>query len=219
MEQYSTQAVDDQPHSGESKSLTKEGFYLKNKTIVSRIKNGDVNAVRIVYELFYRPVYKAAYHITNDTGLAEDAVHEIFLKLPGKITQLEDPSKLEAWLCRMTANTARDIIRCRSRSTLFGEARGIYSDNQLFSPETAFLTMEERRDVKRQVESLRPEHRQVIYLKYYREMSYEEISSALGVPVGTVKSRLFHARQEIKKLLELEDRSIRHSTVKIPEEV
>lgn len=192
---------------------------MKVETIVSKIKNGDAQAIRFVYELFYVPVYKTAYHITNDAGLAEDTVHEVFLKLPSKISQLEDPSRLEAWLCRIAVNTARDIIRLRSRNTLLGEARGIYSDNQLFFPETALLINEERRDIKRQVESLRPEHRQVIYLKYYREMSYEEISSVLDVPVGTVKSRLFHARQEIKKLLEQEDRSMRHGKVKIPEEV
>ncbi|MCL6478116.1 MAG: RNA polymerase sigma factor [Peptococcaceae bacterium] len=192
---------------------------MKAETIVFKIKSGDAQAIRFVYELFYRPVYKSAYHITNDTGLAEDTVHEVFLKLPGKITQLEDPSRLEAWLCRMAANTARDIIRRRSRSTLFDEAKGIYSDKQLLSPETAFIINEEKQAVRQLVESLQPEYRQVLYLKYYREMSYEDISSALGVPVTTVKSRLFHARQEIKKLLEHEDRSIRHSTVKIPEEV
>ena len=192
---------------------------MKTETIVSKIKSGDTQALRFVYELFYKPVYQAAYYITNDTGLAEDTVHEVFLKIQYKINQLEDPSKLEAWLCRMAANTARDIIRHRSRSTLFAEARGIYSDNQLFPPDTILLENEEKQAIKQQIDRLQLEHRQVIYLKYYREMSYEEISTALGIPVGTVKSRLFHARQEIKKLIEPKGSFKRHSIFIDPEEV
>ena len=66
---------------------------MKTETIVSKIKSGDTQALRFVYELFYKPVYQVAYYITNDTGLAEDTVHEVFLKLQYKINQLEDPSR------------------------------------------------------------------------------------------------------------------------------
>jgi len=192
---------------------------LNTETIVSKIKSGDVQALRFVYELFYRPVYQAAYYITNDTGLAEDAVHEVFLKIKHKIEQLEDPSKLEAWLCRMAVNTARDIIRHRSRNTLYMEPRSIYSDNQLLSPDTILLIEEDKQVIKQKINSLQPEYRQILYLKYYRDMSCEEISTALDLPVGTVKSRLFHARQKIRKLTESEGNFPHHNTVKInPEE-
>lgn len=92
---------------------------MNTETIIAKIKSGDVQALRFVYELFYRPVYQAAFYITKDTGLAEDAVHEVFLKIKYKIEQLNDPSKLEAWLCRMAVNTARDIIRHRSKNTFY----------------------------------------------------------------------------------------------------
>lgn len=192
---------------------------MNTETIVSKIKSGDVQALRFVYELFYRPVYQAAYYITNDTGLAEDAVHEVFLKIKHKIEQLEDPSKLEAWLCRMAVNTARDIIRHCSRNTLYMETRSIYSDKQLLSPETILLVEEDKQVVKQKINYLQPEFRQILYLKYYREMSCAEISKALGLPVGTVKSRLFHARQKIRELIEPEDNPLHHNTMKInPEE-
>lgn len=192
---------------------------MKTETLVSKIKSGDSQALRFVYELFYKSVYQAAYYITNDTGLAEDSVHEVFIKLQYKINQLEDPSKLEAWLCRMAVNTARDIIRQRSRSTLFAEARGIYSESQLLSPDTILLNNEEKQAIKKHLEYLKLEHRQVIYLKYYQEMSCEEMSTTLDVPVGTVKSRLFHARQEIRKLLEPEGSFKQHIAALKTEEV
>jgi len=73
--------------------------------------------------------------------------------------------------------------------------------------------------VKQKINCLQPEYRQILYLKYYREMSCGEIGTALGLPVGTVKSRLFHARQKIRKLTEPEGNSPHQNTVKInPEE-
>ncbi len=192
---------------------------MNKETIVAKIKSGDVQALKIVYELFYRPVFQAAYFITQDTGLAEDTVHDVFLKLKYKIEQLKDPSKLEAWLCRMAANNARDIIRRRSKNILCLEIRGVHSDSQLSSPETLFLLEADKEMIKQKINSLQPEFRQILYLKYYKEMSYEEICTALGLPMGTVKSRLFHAKQKFKKVLESEIDIPQQNTVKVnPEE-
>ena len=183
---------------------------MKIDNIVHKLKNGDVQALRLVYELFYKPAFRAAYFITNDTGLAEDAVHEVFLKLQNKIEQLEEPSKLESWLCRIASNTARDIVRQRSKSTLFAEARDVYSYNQLISPETLLLINEEKRSIKEYIGHLQTDQKQVVYLKYYEEMSINEICSFLEIPAGTVKSRLIRAREEIRKLLDIEGYTSRH---------
>jgi len=179
--------------------------------MVQKLKNGDMQILRLVYELFYKPVFQAAFFITNDTSLAEDAVHEVFLKLPSRIDQLEDPSKLEAWLCRMASNTARDIIRRRSRSTLFAQARNVYSDHQTVTPETVLLANEDKLTVKQFIERLQPEYKIAIYLKYYRDMPIEEISKILGIPLGTVKSRLIRARAELRKIMDPENRLNRHN--------
>ena len=74
---------------------------MKTEIFVQKIKNNDLEVIRLVYELFSKLIFKAAFFITNDTGLAEDIVHEVFVKLPKKIGQLEDPSKLGTWLRRM----------------------------------------------------------------------------------------------------------------------
>lgn len=185
--------------------ISGEVFWLKPEAIVEKLKNGDTQAFRFIYELFYKAAFKAAFFIARDPGLAEDAVHEAFLKVPSKIGQLEDPSKLGTWLRRMSSNAARDIVRQRSKSTLFDEAGGIYSDNQLTSPEMALIENEDKLIIMKNIDRLQPDYKIVIQLKYYQEMTIDEISTALGIPVGTVKSRLFSARKEIKKLLEPED--------------
>ncbi|MDD4238819.1 MAG: RNA polymerase sigma factor, partial [Desulfotomaculaceae bacterium] len=178
---------------------------MKVETIVQKLKNGDMQILRLVLELFNKSVFQAAFFITNDTSLAEDAVHEVFLKLSNRINQLEDPSKLEAWLCRMASNTAKDIIRHRSRIGLFAEARDVYSDNQKVSPETVLLINEEKKVIKQYIERLQSEYKIVIYLKYYQDLPVNEISKILGIPLGTVKSRLIRARAEIRKIMDPEN--------------
>lgn len=178
---------------------------MKVETIVQKLIKGDIQALRLVYELFYISFFRAAFFITNDVGLAEDAVHEVFLKLTSKIDQLEDPSKLEIWLCSMASNAARDIVRHRSRSTLFAEARNVYSDNQTVSPEIVLIINEEKEVIKQYIERLQPEHKIVIYLKYYQDLSIDEISKILGIPIGTVKSRLIRARDELRKIIDSEN--------------
>lgn len=170
-------------------------------TIVERLKNGDIQALRLIYELFYKSAYKAAFFVCNDAGLAEDAVHETFLKLPNKIDQLKDPAKLQPWLCRIAANTARDTLRQLTRRTLTENPEDICPDDQLNSPEKLLLNSEEKHAIQQAISCLRIEYKQVIYLKYYENMSTKEISLTLGIPDGTVRSRLSRAREEIGKLL------------------
>lgn len=177
---------------------------MKSESIILKLKNGDTQALKYIYELYYKQVFRAAFFITNDISLAEDAVHEVFLKLPNKIKQLEDPSKLEAWLCRIATNLARDIIRQRLGAILFAEVKDINSDNQSNSPEAILLIHEVKQIIKHHINNLQPEHKRVIYLKYYEDLSINEISTILGIPVNTVKSRLIRAREELKKLLDPE---------------
>ncbi|AEG60509.1 RNA polymerase sigma factor [Desulforamulus ruminis] len=173
---------------------------MKSETIVTKLKNGDIETLKIIYELFYKRIFQAAYFVTGDIDLAEDVVQEVFLTLKNKIHQLADPSKLGSWLCRMSANKARNIIRHLARSSLVEDVGNIYKEEQLMSPETAVVTGEKSKEIIKMINRLTPEHRQLIYLKYYKDLTLDKISNVTGVPKGTVKSRLYYARREIKRL-------------------
>ncbi len=193
---------------------------MKPETLVQKLKNGDNEVLKLVYELFYKSTFQAALFITSDPNLAEDAVHETFLKLRDKIDQLEDPSKLGAWLCRIAANIARDLMSDRVKCTSLVEPLDKYQDKKLISPETVLLDKEVKQLVRQVIDRLRPGYRLIIYLKYYEDMSVNEISKTLGLPVGTVKSRLFHARRELRKLIEPKTGFNRHKLeIKRPEGV
>lgn len=188
-----------------SRVFSRGVFILTTETIVHKLKNGDIQVLRLIYELFYKSVFQAAFFITDDANLAEDTVHEVFLLLPNKIEQLKDPSRLEAWLCRIAANTARNIIRDRSKERTFLEENVVYyPDNQSNSPDVILLDNEEKQIIREYIRRLKPDHKHVVYLKYYSELPVDEISAALGIPAGTVKTRLFRAREKIRKLIDPE---------------
>ncbi|WP_170291934.1 RNA polymerase sigma factor [Heliobacterium mobile] len=191
---------------------------MEVESMIERFKAGDIEGLRLIYERCYKPVYQAAFFVTRDAGLAEDVTHDVFLKLGEKIDQLREPSKLEAWLCQMAANTARDLLRRRVRSVLCAEVRENATEMTGDSPESAALEEEERALIRRCVSDLPQEYRSVIYLKYYRDQTIEQISSALDIPSGSVKSRLSRAKQRIKKWLERDGQIKRHSVEDINNE-
>lgn len=172
-----------------------------SEAIIEKIKIGDLQALKYVYELYYGSAYKAAFFITKDAGLAEDAVHETFIRLKDKIEQLEDHSKLGLWICRIAINKARDILRQRSKSTLYEDVRSIYKDDQNLCPETIYIINEEITAIQNYINLLHPYYKDVIYKKYYEQLTISEISKILGVPEGTIKYRLYQARKEIKRLM------------------
>lgn len=177
--------------------------------VIERLKSGDRQTLEDVYRLFYDPVFQAAFFVIKDFGLAEDVVHEVFLKVYNKIEQVKEPAKLGNWLCQIAVNEARSMLRQRSKWVpLSGYDR--HGDDQSLSPERSLLTQEDRDIMKGIMAQLKPGHRQAVYLKYFEDMSLAEIGTALEIPISTVKTRLFHARQKIRKLLKPERHPERH---------
>lgn len=156
--------------------------------------------MKLLYELFYKSTYNAAYFITRDHGIAEDAVHDVFIKVHEKIEQLVDISKIEFWLCRMATNKALDIMRSRSKSVLTSEVQ-ISSCDQQKNIENLIVNNEEKEIIRRNINNLSPDYKMVVYYKYYRDLTVKEISTILEVPEGTIKTWLIRARKEMKKNL------------------
>lgn len=176
---------------------------------MERLKDGDRQALEDVYRLFYDSVFQAAFFVIKDSGLAEDVVHDVFLKVYNKIEQVRDPAKLEYWLRRIAINEARGMLRQRSKWVpLSGHER--HDDDQSLSPEHSLLTQEDRAIMEAIMAHLKPAHRQAVYLKYFEDLSLAEIGAALKISVSTVKTRLFHARQKIRKLLKPKRHPERH---------
>jgi len=142
--------------------------------------------------------YKLAYSWTGDAMLADDLVQDGMQKAFLSLNSLKDETKLNAWACRIMLNCYRDWLR-RQKDTQdiddYEFADDADPDQHLSSADTGRL-------VRHCLSRLGEKHRNVITLVDLMEFSYEEVSQALEIPIGTVMSRLCRARNKLKLLLE-----------------
>lgn len=142
-----------------------------------------------------RVMFRAARAILDSDADAEDAVGQAILLAWQSRHRLRDPAAVRPWLVKITVNCARRQWKKQGRLLCFDDLE------QTPAPSREHLY----RDLWEAVLSLSPESRAVVVLFYYEDLTVEQISKLLGIPVGTVKSRLNRARERLKRLLCEED--------------
>ncbi|HYO62781.1 MAG TPA: sigma-70 family RNA polymerase sigma factor [Pyrinomonadaceae bacterium] len=160
--------------------------------IISACRQGDRDAFRLLFEAYKDRVYSVAlYFFGGDETTAGDITQQVFLKLFTKITQFREESEFTTWLYRLATNECVDEHRKRRRFLPFaGEDAAPRRPPARRPQEDSFARAEVAGDVQRAVAALKPKLRVAILLKYFEELSYEEIARVLGCSKGTVASRL-----------------------------
>ncbi|MCK4255595.1 RNA polymerase sigma factor [candidate division WOR-3 bacterium] len=164
-----------------------EELYLK-------CKKGDTKAFRDLYEKYSKSLFNYIYRMTGDYELSEDIFHETFFRM---LTKTFVPkAKLSTWLYKIATNLCYKEFNKRKREK--NNNRDLVTDNA-----ENFQQALEKKDLieraKNAVSSLPDIHRAVFTLRFYQNKSYEEISQILGIPEGTVKSRMHYAVQSLRK--------------------
>lgn len=154
-------------------------------------------------------MFRLAYSILRNTAAAEDAVSEAVLKAWEKRNSLRDVEKIKYWLLKIVFNVSKTMVVKRKREKLVGDMVS-YADRSIPS---ATLHIEQKIDIWQIVMALKEEYRIVIIMYYYSDLTVKEISSMLRIPEGTVKNRLFRAR-EILKTLWSEERGGSHEDIR-----
>lgn len=170
-------------------------------TVVEGCRAGDRDAFRLLFERHKDRVYSVAlYFFGGDEATAHDVTQQVFLKLFSRIGQFQGGSEFSTWLYRVTTNACLDEQRKRRRFLPFGgdewrepRARGAQEERVAGAELTSA--------VARAVASLRPKLRVVMLLKYFEEMSYEEIAAVVGCSPGTVASRLNRGHKVLARKL------------------
>ena len=147
-------------------------------------------------------LYGLAMSQTGSDADARDLVQETFLAAYRQILKFEGRSSLRTWLVRILFNLAakrRRSQRVRRATALDAPAGAAAEADPAMQHRSPAAGVEARIDVMAMLDTLTDEHRQVIVLRELEQMSYQEIAGALGVPVGTVESRLHRARQDLRK--------------------
>ncbi|MEA3402610.1 MAG: sigma-70 family RNA polymerase sigma factor [Armatimonadota bacterium] len=180
--------------------------------LVERAKTGDRRAFGRLVDEYKDKIYNYVARMLNDPYEAEDVTQEAFLRAFRSLPRFRGASSFHTWLYRIASNLAIDVVRRRKRQEptfsldepLEGED-GEYDreiPDETGGPEEASTTRETRVAVRRAIMDLPEKLRDVMILYELQGETYEDIAEILDVPLGTVKSRLFNARNRLKDELE-----------------
>jgi RNA polymerase sigma-70 factor (ECF subfamily) len=180
-----------------------------DQQLVQRVQAGDKSAFNLLVLKYQHRVLKLVSRFVSDAAEAEDVAQEAFIKAYRALASFRGDSAFYTWLYRIAINTAKNaLVSNRRRPIDFDldlqdpeqydrHARLKESD----TPEGVLLTEEIRQVVEHAMEQLPEDLRTAIVLRELEGLSYEEIAEAMDCPVGTVRSRIFRAREAIDKKL------------------
>jgi RNA polymerase sigma-70 factor (ECF subfamily) len=183
-----------------------------DRILVRRAQSGERGAFNILVRKYRHRVMKVSMRYTRNRADAEDAVQETFLKAYWGLPGFRGDAAFYSWLHRIAINCAKNVFLLRTRkSSVFafdvgnrGETPEAVVLKDLDTPEDLALADEVFDAVNGAIESLCEEQRTAIVLRELQGLSYSQVASAMGCPVGTVRSRVFRARETI-------DRQLRHA--------
>ena len=177
--------------------------------LIEKVRSGDPNAFEPLVSEHQKKVYNLALRLLRDPDDAADAAQDAFVKAYTGLDGFRADSKFSVWLYRITYNICLDFLRKRSRAAEVpltyeddegGEAELPIPDESA-SPEREYEKKELRALIREGLDSLSPDHRQILVMREISDMSYAEIAEALSIEEGTVKSRIARARQNLAEFL------------------
>jgi RNA polymerase sigma-70 factor, ECF subfamily len=178
-----------------------------DERLILGIAAAQTEALAVLYDRYGRLVFSLAVRVLNDEGLAEEVTQDVFTQCWNKAGQYRsEQGKVITWLTSMARNRSIDLLRRRSvrpEGHQVGWADGTSPD--LPDPLDVEATVEVDQDRHRllaAIAALPEEQKRVLALSYYQGMSHQEISTELGEPLGTVKTRLRLAMQKLRQTLE-----------------
>jgi RNA polymerase sigma-70 factor (ECF subfamily) len=180
---------------------------MSDQLLIEEILKGKSSIYELLILKYQNQLFATVINIVKDEDLAQDIVQEAFLKAYESLNSLRDRNQFYPWIKRIAINESlMKIDRNKRYVDMYDESQE--EDDYFFNsitdeknPEKELLDEEMRRYVRKYVESLPSKLRTVIILREVEDLSYEEIAEILNIPIGTVRSRLFNARQIIKERL------------------
>jgi RNA polymerase sigma-70 factor (ECF subfamily) len=171
-----------------------------DEALIASIAQGDKRALQTLYGRHNVRVYRFALRFLNDEAMAEDMVSEVFFDVWRQAERFEARSKVSTWLLAMARNKALSVLRRRSTEELDEEVAEFVEDPS-DNPEVSMQKKQQTSLLQECLTQLSPAHRQIVDLVYYHGKTIEEVVEIIGVPVNTVKTRMFYARKRIGELI------------------
>ena len=187
---------------------------LRERLLIRRLKDRDEKAFREIVRRYSDQVYNMTYRMLGNREEAEDVAQEVFIIVFKSIDSFRGDSKFSTWLYRITANTCKNRIKYLARrhdrqKSEYDEgidrdqaAGAVTAPNAPRRPDAAMAGLELELKLQDAINSLDEDHRLLVVLRDIQELSYEEICEIMGLPEGTVKSRLHRARAALRKKMQ-----------------
>jgi len=156
---------------------------------------------------YQRPIAAYVYRMVGDYDSALDLTQEVFIKVYNSLNRYRSEFKFSTWIYKIAHNAAIDHLRRHSvreqtlSGSVEGERREITIESKRLTPEQESERKERRLEIELVVQLLQPAYRELIVLRHSHDLSYDEIAEVTGLPLGTVKNRLFRAREAMRDLL------------------
>ncbi len=171
-----------------------------DKFLIARVQSGDIDALGLLYRRYRAQVYRTALAITCDEAMSEDILQEAFVRVHKYASSFDASQPIEPWLYRITVNlTYTWLNRTKRLLNLFQGAFEWVSASSKQAPEVVSESQEQNKVLQRAINGLPDTQKTVVILHYLEDLSVSEVAYVLGIAEGTVKSRLYHARQKLKK--------------------
>jgi len=182
---------------------------VTEKELITKAKAGDPEAFGQLVLAHQNKVYSLCVHMTGDRDQAEDLAQEAFLKAWRSLASFREDSSFSTWMHRLTTNLCLDYLRKQIRQREVApavslddeEAGWVEPADPAGDPHERLERSEQGRALAKALRELPDHHRQLILMRELSGMRYQEIADATGADLGTVKSRLARAREQLKKIL------------------
>lgn len=190
-----------------NQTLTINGIRsLTDGELITNAVSGRVDGFEELVRRYQRPITSYVFRMLGNYESSLDVTQEVFIKVYNSLSKYSSEYKFSTWLYRIAHNAAIDHMRRNSMNAVSIEAEnsdGTYQlqiESRRPSPEQDHERGEWRNEIDAVVKCLPPTYRDLILLRHSRDLSYDEIADVTGLPLGTVKNRLFRAREMMRQM-------------------
>jgi RNA polymerase sigma-70 factor, ECF subfamily len=184
-------------------NMIDETINITDENLLAQFIKGDNKAFDEMIGRYYQQIYRFLVRFTSNEHLAQDLIQEVFMKVHRAAATFDTTRKFKPWLYQVAANKARDAMRSAKRSKTrlvintgtsdSGFSLENLAPGQDVPPEQDMVEQETTNQVKEAMAKLPEQLREILILAYYDQLPYKDIAEVLGIPLGTVKSRLHKA--------------------------
>lgn len=178
---------------------------MEQNQLIERARRGEADAWEALVREYQQPVFRLAYLMLADAAEAEDVAQEAFIRAWRALHRFDDSRPLRPWLLRITANLTRNRRRALGRYWMaLKRWRDESANEEIIGMEAMTLEISQAKTLWRAIGQLHQTDQEVIYLRYFLDLTQVEAAETLAVPTGTIKSRQYRALRRLRRVIERE---------------